>query len=256
MKNLLFMMLLGLIVLGNACSAPAPTRAPSPTNAPAPTQAVSQPTNVPDATDVPVQPSTVPTVPQSGGSVEPPSGNPFDVISNAFLAQLQAKSFRATTNIEPASGDPSQFIIEYLAPDRLHVITDGEEQIAIKGKGVWSKEGDTWEEAPSGFAEILFAALTPESVQKTLKTVQVNSIRFVGVEQLDGKPMFVYEYESVVDAGGGNSIQGKSKVWIGATDRRTYRVEAVADSASKPGAQDKTTVTYEYDIPLTIEAPI
>lgn len=253
MKKILFLMLLGLIVLINACS-----------GAPAPTQAVSQPTNAPAPTDVPSPPTaisgptTAPAPTQAPNTnLEPPSGDPFNVIRDASLAQLQAKSFRATTSIESGDGQTSQLLIEYLAPDRLRVkYGEGREQIAIKGKGAWTKDADTWEAAPPGYEEFFFKSLSPEGIDETLKTVQVKTIRFVGVELLDGKPTFVYEYESVVDAGGGNSITGTSKIWIGATDRRTYRVQAVSDSITKQGAQDKTTVIYEYDIPLTIEPPI
>lgn len=270
MKHLLFLILVILSIVVVACggnSAPSPTVAAT-TNAPAPTEADVQPTNAPAPTQA--APTSAPQAAQTassptsaataaattGSQLEPPTGDPYDIIKNATLAQLQSKSFRATTSVESADGTKTQILIEYVAPGSIHVNLGHGEQIAIKDKGAWIKNGDKWEAAPPGMENLLFAMLSPESIQAILKNIQVSSVRFVGPDVLDGKPMFVYQYDTLIDLGSNQSIKGTSKAWIGALDHRAYRVESLTDSVAKPGAQDKTTATYEYDIPITIEPPI
>lgn len=260
MKRLLFLALsISGIVLMSCGGSPAPTPTTSspvvptiaqsqPTTAPAPTQAPAQPTTAPESTPAP-QPTTA-------SNIEPPSGDPFAILKNATLAELQAKSFRATTTIESGDGKTTELVIEYVSPDRIHVISSSGEQIAIKGKGSWSKKGDKWEAAPAGMENILFQALTPEALDEQLKMIQANTVKFVGADLLDSKPMFVYQYDTVVDIGNNQSIKGTSKIWIGALERRAYRVESVSDSLSKPGTQDKITAVYIYDLPITIEPPL
>jgi hypothetical protein len=82
----------------------------------------------------------------------------------------------------------------------------------------------------------------------------VDSVQFIGPELLDGKPMFVYAYKTKVDLGNAVS-NGNSKIWMGALDGRAYHIESDSESITAKGKMDHTTVTYEYDIPLTIEAP-
>jgi hypothetical protein len=218
--------------------------------APAPPTTSATPPIVPAATDAP-------TIAPTQTPIQPPAGDPFEFIKSATLAQLQATSFRATTNLESGDGTKSQLIIEYVAPDRIHVnLGGGNEQIAIKGKGAWIKENDTWEASPPGSEAILFSALSPESAEQTLANTKIDTVRFVGVELLNAMPMFVYTYESEIDMGTGATIQGMNKVWIGVVDRRVHQVEATTNSIVKEGAQDRVIATYEYDIPITIEAPI
>lgn len=243
---LLYAVLLCTFVLAACGGSPAPAN---------PTAAPSSGSDSLPATLVPAATQVAPTT-AANTSVEPPSGDPFDVIKNATLAQLSAKSFRAKTIITHADGTISNLLIEYVAPDRIRVVTDEGEQIAVKGKGVWLKEGDTWEAGPPGMENLFFNALSKESVEQTLGFVTVSSVKFAGPDLLDGKPMFVYTYDSRVDLGNNNFINGKNKAWIGALDRRVYRLEGENESTNEPGKIDKTVITYEYDIPITIEPPL
>lgn len=263
MRQLLILTLLISSALVVACGGsgptPAPTQAPTqPTNAPASTQAVTQPT----IAAVPTQaaggaPTAAVNPPAPSGSEIPdaPSGAPLDIVKKASLDVFSANSVRAVTLIEPADGSQSTLTLEYVKPDRIHVVqSDGAENIAIKGVGFWTKTADIWEMDGPRAAEFLFAFLDAQALEQSFKVIQVDSIQFVGAELLNGKPTFVYTYKTVVEFGEQKS-NGIGKLWVGALDGRAYKGESTSDSFATPGKQDHTIVTYEYDIPITIQAP-
>lgn len=270
MRHVLFLSLLVLGALAAACGGNTAVPPSNPTNAPVratlaplPTQVpVEATTDVPAPTAVVAQPTTVaPTTAPSGGSVNPqtPSGAPLDVVKTASLKVFDAKSVRASTLVEPADGNKVTLILEYVQPDRIHVVqTDptgqSVERIAIKDKGFWTKTGDIWQAEGADAAKLFFALLSSDALEESFKVIQVDSIQFEGAEQLDGKPVFVYTYKTVVDYGG-QKANGIGKLWVGAVDGRAYKGESTSESLALPGKQDHTVVTYEYDIPITIEAP-
>lgn len=220
-------------------NAPAPTTAPLPTNPPAPTQVAA------------------PTTAAGGdlGSVKPPEGAPFDVVKKSLLNVFTANTVRANTNIETGDGSKSTLLLEYIKPDRMHIVqSDGGESIAIKGKGVWTKKDGKWEAEDAQMADMLFGFIAPEAIQESLKTMLVESVQFVGPELLDGKPTLVYTYKTKLEFGDTTS-SGTGKIWIGALDGRPYRGESESESISTKGKLDKTLVVYEYDVPITIEPP-
>jgi hypothetical protein len=194
--------------------------------------------------------------PEGGNLPQPPEGDTYEFIRRAMLAQLEAKSFRATTVTEDGSGAKGTIVIEYVAPDRLRVVQGTEqEMIAIKDQGLWRKSADTeWEAQGGAAAAFMFAQIEPAAIESNLKLIDVESIQFAGTELLEGKPMFVYEYTSSLQ-GGNETMKANNKLWIGAVENRPYRLETSIDSPVTPGTKDKILVTYEYDLPLTIEPP-
>lgn len=240
-----------------------PTAAPAPTNASVPTNAV-EPTNAPVATNAPAptdapaptQAAAPTNAPASGsGDVKPPEGAPLDVVKKALLSVFESKSVRAKTVLMPAEGESQTLLLEYVKPDRMRIVQpDGTEQIAIKDKGIWKKEGDTWEGEGPEMANMLFGFIEASAVEESLKNIQIDSVQFVGPDLLDGKPMFVYTYKTQVDLGGTKN-NGVGKIWIGALDGRPYKGDSESDSMASPGKTDRTEVTYEYDLPLDIQAP-
>ena len=162
---------------------------------------------------------------------------------------------RAKTTIDSSDGKQTTITIEYVKPDRVRVIQpDGGEVIAIKGKGAWQKTGDKWQPMGTQAADMFFTFLEPAAIEEMLKLIQVDSVQLVGPELLDGKPVFVYTYKTKIQSAG-QPIEGSNKIWVGAVDGRAYRVETTSESLVNKGKQDHTLATYEYDVPLTIEAP-
>jgi len=231
-------------------------------------------TNVPDATTI-VTATTVTTTTMeptgqattesaaptqtgtSGNLSEPPSGSGLDVIRQATLNQLDAESFRATTKTETADGTTSTLVLEYVSPDRLHLALDGTtEQIAIKDVGAWSKTGGAWSVlGDAASANMVFGMIAPEQIETQLQQIDADSVEYVGTEDVNGRPAFVYEYTSTFDLGG-QSVTSENKVWIDAEDQRTVRLEQTSNSLLVEDGKDTVQVEYEYDIPITIEAPM
>lgn len=197
------------------------------------------------------------TTASTGSLPPPPSGDGYEFIRKATLAQLQSKSFRATTNTLNASGTSSTLVLEYVAPDRIHLVSNGTtEQIAIKDKGAWVKSNGKWASlGDATAANMVFGLLDAKAIDELLKQIEVSSVKYVGAEILDGKPTFVYQYSTSFSTGGTQVLKSNSKVWIDALDQRIVKLEAVNDSLVKPGEKDMLTVTYEYDLPISIEPP-
>jgi len=124
----------------------------------------------------------------------PPEGSGFDFIRNATLAQLQSKSFRATTkNLHP-DGSSTVLVLEYVAPDRMHLSNGTSEQSPSKVKAFGSKTRAYGQvrATPRRQTEFLVRSI-PNSLDELLKQIEISSVKFVGAELLDGKPMFVYQ---------------------------------------------------------------
>ena len=80
-------------------------------------------------------------------------------------------------------------------------------------------------------------------------------MKFVGPDLIDGKPMWVYRYETTMDLAG-TKIDSAAKVWLGALDKLPYGQESESDSFVNKGGKTKSTIVYEYDSDIKIEAPI
>jgi hypothetical protein len=229
---------------------PATTQASAPAQVSAPTQAAA-----PTATSVPK-----PAPPSATATLSAPSGNPFDVIMNAQRAQLTAKTFRSRTTTTLANGKTSAQVVEYVAPDRVHLtLATGDEIIVIKGVGTFRKvTGGQWTKSPVDMSATAFAFLDPKNLDDLQKMVVLSQVKFVGPELLDNKPMFVYQYATLVKglAPGNTDLAGTSRIWIGATDGLPYKLESEQDSAITKGEKTKTVITLEYDSSIKIEAPI
>lgn len=272
MKHIAYFVLAVILVGAIGCSGSAPASNPTavPTNVPpslapvttAPQATVaSQATNAPAptsqiATAAPAIPTGAPTVVSgAGGGLKPPEGAPLDIVKQASLKAFEASSLRAKTVIDAADGSHVTLLVEYVRPDRVHVVQpDGGEIIAIKGKGAWQKKDDQWTPMGAQAADMFFGFLEPAAIEEMLKLIQTDSVQFVGPELLDGKPMFVYTYKTTLNMGT-QPTQASNKIWLGALDGRAYRVETNSDSLAVAGKQDHTVATYEYDSPITIEAP-
>ena len=77
----------------------------------------------------------------------------------------------------------------------------------------------------------------------------------LGDEMLDGTPTAVYEMHSQFDTKvqGVGPIVTITKYWIGKSDGLFHKEEINGEEA---GMKTKTTMIYEYDANITIEAPI
>ena len=224
----------------------APTRAPST----ATTAAASQAT----ATSAP---ATV--APTTAASNAPASGTgALDLIASAMRAQASSKSFRSTVVTTPDGGKSTTTIIEYVAPDRIHMVRPTGETIVIKGQGTWEKVGGKWMKSPVDMSSTVFAFLDPSSIEQLKSSVSLGTVQLVGPALLGTTPTIVYKYDETLKgmAMDGSDLHGSYQIWVGATDQRVYKLEGDSDSPIKPGAKMHSLNTYEYDINIQIQPPI
>jgi hypothetical protein len=226
-------------------TAPAPTEAPKATEAPAPTA-----TSKPAPTLAPTQ--AKPTEPPAA---QAPTGQEgINLLLGAMRAQLAQKAFRMTVTSEDG-GKSTTMTIEYVAPDSLHSKTEATEFIVVEGATYIKGSDGKWQKSPMDMSGMISQVLSPEIVDEMAKNITVEKLKFVGPDLIDGKPMWVYRYETTMDLAG-TKIDSTAKVWLGALDKLPYRQESESDSIVNKGGKTKSTIVYAYDSGIKIEAPI
>jgi hypothetical protein len=226
-------------------TAPVPTEAPKATGAPKPTA-----TSKPAPTVAPTQ--AKPTEPPAAQAPTGQAG--IDLLLGAMRAQLAQKAFRMTVTSEDG-GKSSTMTIEYIAPDSLHSKTEATEVIVVEGATYIKGSDGKWQKSPMDMSGMISQALSPEIVDEMAKNITVEKLKFVGPDLLDGKPMWVYRYETTMDLAG-TKIDSTAKVWLGALDKLPYRQESESDSIVNKDGKTKSTIVYAYDSGIKIEAPV
>lgn len=239
------------------------------TGAPTATQpssaGVTAPTEVTNAQPTQTTAAQAATVPSPTANNAPPASGSgaLDLIMNAMRAQASAKSFRQTSVTTTDTGTTSTNVLEYVAPDRVHMVRTNSagtssETITIKGQGTWQKIKGKWTKSPVDQSAAAFAFLDPKIMDEMKNSLDVGTLQLIGPDLLGTTPTFVYQYNMDIKgvAAGGGELKGSYKVWIGVTDHRVYKEDGDTDSLSKPGAKSHTLITYEYDINIQIQPPI
>ncbi len=191
----------------------------------------------------------------------PASGDPQAVVTNArqSLTSQQAYRVRSTSVVSIGGGQTRTSVREFVAPDRMHNIEDGQEIIVI-GKTMYVKKDGEWQNLGTQMSDM--AEKMKQRVQQLSpaeKAEATNGLtadyKSLGDEMLDGIPTAVYEMHGGFDTKvqGVGSIVTITKFWIGKSDGLFHKEESNGEEA---GMKVKTTRTYEYDPGITIEAPI
>lgn len=214
-----------------------PTTAPQPTAAPAPTEA-PQPTEAPAPAE------------------EAPAGSAaLDLLSDVLRAQFAQKAWRTTVTVEDGA-EVNTTMIEFVAPDSVHLTMGPGVEFIILKEGTWQKgEDGKWQKLPMDMSSMVANILDPTQVDDLMKDTTVDQVKFLGPDLIGGKPMWVYQYASRMNLGE-QTIASDAKIWIGVLDRLPYRSEGEGDSITNPGTKLKSTVTYEYGSDIVIEAPV
>lgn len=187
---------------------------------------------------------------------------PVAAILNAYRELGNAQSFRATRDVCNEFTNATSSTFEFLQPDLYRYTTtyrDGNtevQQVAI-GDILYLRKDETWEVLPrdaisSSDPEWIMTVGDNDDVEWLMNHVKTfyHNVRMTGQESLDGRTLQVYQFET-------NDPLHHHTVWIGETDSRFYRTseswEVVDDDASYTCT---VFTTYEYDLPLSIEAPV
>ena len=232
-------------------SACASNAAPTPSrNSNAPTDSTSapvaaRPTTAPTSTPVPTASPTP--------AAAPTSASLLDAFTKAQAALTSAKTIRLTIN-STLNGKTFNAVFEYVNPGAYHMAqSDGTEMIAIKGKGAYEKKNGKWSQLPlpPNMLDQVLANVNPIAiVDKEKQQINAKYTPQIGAEVLDGKPMVTYAYNGAISLGTGSTIVGSVKFWYGVTDGWLYKW------SGNDTKGDSGTATIEYNIPISIVAPI
>lgn len=220
-----------------ATTAPEPTATTPPTTAPEPT-ATTPPTTAPE-----------PTLPPAPTAAAVAGGGMLDEVMAAARAQMTQRGYRARILSESA-GTTTEIGIEYVAPDRYHVISPATEMIIIADK-TYMKQGDTWMQVPMNMGAMLKQFQDPAFMMEETGFSMSNA-GYKGVEDVDGVAADLYEYDSTINISG-TPDTSHTKLWV---SKATGLPLKSVNTSELEGVQSIATSTYEYPADLTIEAPI
>ena len=170
------------------------------------------------------------------------------------LEGMQGQKHRTRNNIHLLeSGETQDTVVEYVPPDRYHIIA-GAQEIIVMGTMVYLKVGEQWE-----LNSKLPAAQVVDSESLTWMATTLEKIKAEGQETLDGKAMQVYSYQSANRAGD-LWLVSQTRLWVGAADGLPYKLESQGDIQGVIPANGKavkrravTTMLIEYDPTIEIE---
>ncbi len=174
---------------------------------------------------------------------------------NAMRAQLAQKAFRMSMTTEDG-GKTTDMLIEYVAPGSFHSkMSTGTEIIVIPGASYIKRADGAWQKSPADMSGLIKQVLSADAIEELAKSITVDQVKFLGPDLIDGKPMWIYQYDTTMDLTG-QKISSKAKIWLGVMDKLPYKQEGESDSVVNKGGKTKTNSTWEYDPNIKIEAPI
>ncbi len=187
--------------------------------------------------------------------------DPRGAVTRAMGAMLAAKSYRARWVTSSSSGTNSTTILEYVAPDRYHMVREAERsagninkiETIIVGQKTFMKMGDgPWRKFPVNVGELIAQFRDPKVIDELSKSAE---IKFVGPDTLDGSPTMVYQYTYSDPQGKG--FKTTAKTWIGVANNLPLKTESEGESeVMGKTLNSKSTITYyDYDADIKIERP-
>ena len=174
------------------------------------------------------------------------SSDPKAAVLEASRKFIALKSFRG--NIEAVAETPYKQQVEYVAPDRYHVVYRdnagaGTEMIMV-GNEAYTKDGDSWKKLPgeSSPTPTIRNSWTEEALQS------ISDAKFEGEESLNGKPALVYTYKVVTVVG---NFPTKRKIWVS----KSSGIPMKSFVEYSNGPIKTLTNTFDTESPVTIELP-
>lgn len=168
-------------------------------------------------------------------------------LSRALRAQLEVKSYRARMTLSNSNGIDSTREIEFVAPDRFHMIGEDGETIVIDSTTYMKSLNGQWQKFPVDLSATLSTLRDPKSLEELGKSVDV---KFIGREILDGTPTLIYQTAPSKES----DLLNTSRTWVAAKDDLPRKREVVSEFKS---VKSKTTIIYyDYNADLKIDPPI
>jgi len=200
-----------------------------------------------------------------------PDKKPREALLAAMTARRDARSYRIKVAQASVIGNT---LIEgdYVAPDRYRSVAEktigdrssGKQEVIVVGRdsyvkttdGGWRKEEldpkktEFYSERTELYRE------RDEMLIQNLAKAPDSAITFVGRDELEGRPMFVFQHG--FEGAPGLPGSSRTKTWVGVKDGFPYKIE-LESRVSYNGREfsTKTTTTYsDYNADISIEPPI
>jgi len=196
----------------------------------------------------------LPLVVANPGNSTPPSIESMKTILQAAFQGLKSqKSYRYRSTML-IGGQTYQTMIEYMLPDKKHIVTDNGEFI-VTGDKVFVKEGNNWNESTT---------LTADTFKDDLVSLidSAENLTWLGQETLNGKDMQVIQFE-VKNSDASIDLPQQFKLWVGAGDGLPYKLVIVGSASSVDQTTGQTgqvkavsTLLFEYDQTIQIFIPV
>lgn len=129
--------------------------------------------------------------------------------------------------------------MKYAAPDRYHIARkDGE--VIIIGSNSYTKEDGKWEVLDDNLGETLREQMKT-GIEEGVRNLQ--NVEIIGKDKVGGKDATIYQHKF------GDVT---TKIWIGTESGLQLKNEVEANIG---GTMQRQTTIYDYEKPVTIEAP-
>lgn len=206
----------------------------------------------------PTQPSAqrVVTTPPPTLSQTPGTDELKSAILSAFRSQRKLSSRQRSEVALTNEGTMYHSDIEYVPPDKYHILTDLHTELIIIDQKVYLKDKETWKELQVNVADVVDL----DYLSRLEKSIQ--DIQAVDTELLGGNRMQVYQYKSTARVGETETTI-QTKLWVGLQDGLPYKeviqgeVASLDTSTGKVVGKDaKTTVLFQYDPSIQIVSPV
>lgn len=200
---------------------------------------------------------SAPELSDAASSSELSDDEAISTIAEAYRSGLAVDSVRiAMTNTVLDSDQTDTIIIEFIRPDRFHMVSNDLEIVIIEETTYIKGEDGVWLESPFGMNEMVepfLDSFLDESTVDDIVTEMENdtgAYQYLGEESLNGTQTRVFEFVTpslISDA------PDRVTVWIGSEDGRIYRQEVESDA---PEGRILVILEYAYDSDVVIEPPI
>lgn len=129
--------------------------------------------------------------------------------------------------------------MKYAAPDRYHIIKKDGEVIVI-GNDSYEKQEGKWSIIEDNLGEMLREQMKA-GMEEGVKNLQ--GVEIIGKDKVNGKDATIYQHKF------GDVV---TKIWIGTESGLQLKNEVEANIG---GTMQRQTTVYDYEKPVTIEAP-
>jgi len=192
-----------------------------------------------------------------------PGKKPREALLTAMEARRDARTYRSKMSQTSSLGS-TNMEVDYVAPDRYRSVggmtmadrSSGNVEMIVIGNDSYVKAPDgNWQREKLDPNKTELYRARDEMLIENLTRAPDSAVTFAGRDELEGRPMFVFQH--AFGGAPGIPATSRTKTWVGVRDGFPYKIEIEA-RVNNNGKEFsiKTTTTYsDYNADITIEPP-